>query len=138
MTVNAARTITDPAATAALDWLQAADDVFLACRGNHRFPKLVIRKGTLPRGITAARQRDGAYQIRETCPDCGTVRWYETAPDGWIDGAVRRYRYEWPDGYRMPAGAAEYVSTRDCQAELWRRTREVLDGQQRGNHLRPV
>ena len=114
----------------AMTWLHHVDDAFLACRGNHNFPKLRLTGGKLPDGIRADRQRDRSYQITETCPDCGVKRTYSTIPGGWLGyGETRHYTYVWPDGYRMPHGAATYIGISDCRAELWRRTVEVLDAE---------
>jgi hypothetical protein len=113
-------------AAAAREWLENADDAFLACRGNHNFPKIRLTNGALPGGVHAAPQADGGYQLTVTCPDCGTTDTFTTIPGGWIDGGPRRHSYDWPEGYRMPKGAASYVTARDCQAEVWRRVTEVL------------
>jgi hypothetical protein len=112
----------------ARDWLEHVDDAFLACRGNHNFPKMRLTGGKLPDGITARRQTDRSYQITEICPDCGVKRTYSTVPDGWL-GTKHHYVYDWPDGYRMPYGASAFISIADCRGELWRRIREQLDAE---------
>lgn len=118
----------DPdAAAAAQRWLDNAEDAWLACRGNHNFPKVRLVNGALPPGVRAERQADRSYEITETCPDCGAKRMHSTVPGGWLGGLVQHYDYDWPEGYRMPPGASEYVSIQDCKAEAWRRVEEVLE-----------
>jgi hypothetical protein len=113
-------------AAEAEQWLSAVDDEYLACRGNHRFPKLRLHNGKLPDGVTAQRLADRSYAITETCPDCGTTRTYSTIPDGWL-GPQHHYKYDWPDGYRVPKGAMSFITVGDMKGELWRRVREELD-----------
>lgn len=117
----------DAEARAAREWLLNADDAWLACRGNHNFPKMRLVDGGLPEGIRADRQPDRSYQITETCPDCGTKRIYSTVPGGFLGDLQPHYVYDWPDGYRQPKGASTYVTMRDCRNEVGRRVTEELD-----------
>jgi hypothetical protein len=106
------------------DWLHAADDDLLACRATgHAFPKIRARSGKLPRGISARRQHDGAFQIAQTCRDCGTRRWLTTLPGGELD-LPARYSYEYPIGYASPKGS--HVNRRLALAEVWRRALETV------------
>jgi|SRR5262245_1748568 len=118
---------TDSERLAALNWLANVESAFLACRGRHNFPKLLLTEGQLPPGIRAERQADRSYNITETCPDCGTRRTYSTVPDGWLGGLKIHYRYEWPDGYRVPPGAMTWITLDDMKAEQWTRVREALE-----------
>jgi hypothetical protein len=117
----------DDAAAKALEWLQSADSAFLACRGNHNFPKIMLVAGALPSGVDAKPQHDGGYQVTVTCPDCGTTDTFTTVPGGWLGGGPRRHHYDWPEGYRQPKGASQYVTNYDCHAEVWRRVTEVIE-----------
>ena len=107
-------------------WLHDTDDKILACRGQgHAFPKLRGARGGLPRGIQAARQHDGGYQITSTCRDCGVKRTLTTLPGGVLD-LPAKYTYEYPEGYAAPKGTANLTGRRECLRELWRRQLENL------------
>jgi hypothetical protein len=55
----------------ALEYLEGLDDEIIACLGDHHpWPKL-----SLGDGVDAEPQRDGAWQLKVTCPDCGRERW---------------------------------------------------------------
>jgi hypothetical protein len=99
------------------DWLDTAPPEFLLCRRNHRWPKLVARNGKLPSGVKAESLigRAGSFQIRQKCPDCGTFRVFTYLSGTDLFEASRKYHYEWPDGYKMPRGAYDYISDADCQ-----------------------
>ena len=122
--VNAPMTNPDAdEARAAEQWLHGAELAFLLCRGSHSFPKPRRGRGgdlVLPKGYRVRRERQGVYEVEETCPDCGTKRIYIT-DTGQLSGPrdARNYRYDWPDGYRQPKGAAQYISNADCRAEAW-------------------
>lgn len=124
-------------ARAAEQWLHGAELAFLLCRGSHNFPKPRVKAGqlVLPKGYTARRQREGVYEVEETCPDCGTKRSYETGT-GVIFGprgsGQKSYHYEWPKGYLQPKGAARHISNADCKAEAWRWIGTELDKQAGG------
>jgi hypothetical protein len=101
-------------------WLFAADDDVLGCRGQgHRFPK--IRRGRPVRGIEVVPQRAGVSQIRSTCPDCKTIRVENTLPGGEIPDP-HRYTYFYAEGYRPPKGVK--VPRRRSFDETMRRVRE--------------
>ena len=103
-------------------WLQHTDDKFLACRAQgHAFPKL--RKGKLPKGMSAVRQHDGAFELIAVCRDCGTERRLNTLPKGEL-GFPARYRYAYPEGYKSPKRSG--VTGRLALLELWRRTMEGM------------
>ncbi len=122
--VNAPMTNPDAdEARAAEQWLHGAELAFLLCRGSHSFPKPRRGRGgdlVLPRGYRVRRERQGVYEVEETCPDCGTQRTYINQT-GQLSGRrdSRNYRYDWPNGYRQPKGAAQYISNADCRAEAW-------------------
>jgi hypothetical protein len=113
-------------AAAAQAWLEQLDDLWLACRYNHAFPKIHARNGKLPRGVSARplAGRTGSFQMRQTCRDCGIVRVFTCTGD--IFGSGRNYSYEWPEGYQMPKGASAYVDIAAINAERNRRAREGL------------
>jgi hypothetical protein len=108
-------------AARAFAWLTAAGDAFLGCRGHHNFPRL--RPGKQRRGVSFSRNHDGSYQIRQACPDCGTVRVMTTLPGGELDPAAR-YSYDYPEGYRTPGLR---ITGRMALSELWRRAREAAE-----------
>ena len=98
------------------DWLETAPTAFLMCRRNHRWPKLVARNGKLPQGVRAEPlSRAGSFQMRQKCPDCGTFRVFTYQAGSDLFTASRKYHYEWPDGYRMPKGAYDYITDAMCQ-----------------------
>lgn len=109
-----------------LDWLNNAPSQYLMCRRNHRWPKLVARNGKLPRGIDAEplNGRTGSFQIRQKCPDCGTFRVFTYLSGTDLFEASRSYHYEWPDGYKMPKGAYDYITDAMCQQEAMQREDE--------------
>jgi hypothetical protein len=121
-------------ARAAEQWLQGADLAFLLCRGSHNFPKPKRGRGgelVLPKGYRARRERQGVYEVTETCTNCGTTRTYEEGSEVVFGSrgsrGGRRYHYDWPQGYRQPKGAAQYISNEDCRAEAWRWIGTELD-----------
>jgi hypothetical protein len=101
----------------ARDFLSRIPEDQLACRAQgHSWPKIRPDR-ELPRGTSAARQRDGAFQVRETCAVCGTVRTWTTLPGGAFNMDVQ-YRYEHPqDWVTREQDLAVYG--RDYKAELW-------------------
>jgi len=104
------------------DWLANCPTAFLLCRRNHRWPKLVAKNGKLPRGITAEpTTRAGSFQMRQKCSDCGTFRVFTYSAGTDLFTASRAYHYEWPDGYRMPKGAYDYLTDAECQQEAMNR-----------------
>ena len=103
------------------------DDRQLECMTQrHQWPVINLRNRALPKGISATRQHDGCYQIRETCPNCGKVRWYTTLPGGVFDVQVH-YRYEDPQNWTTKHDDIE-LTRRDYKAELFRRAAEQLTG----------
>ena len=107
-------------------WLEQLDDIWLACRYNHAFPKILPRNGRLPRGVDASPVpgRTGFYQISQTCRDCRIVRTYTCQGD--LFARNRSYSYDWPEGYKMPKGASAYITADDINAERTRRVLETL------------
>lgn len=110
--------------TAAREWLYNADDTFLLCRGDHRFPKLRFNE-PLAKGIDiVGPYRDGVYEIVQTCPDCGVKRKQLTKPRAAFD-MDGGYRYsDYPEGYRAPKGAK--ITPRQAKEEVWRRGKNVF------------
>jgi hypothetical protein len=111
-------------ARAAQEWLNNASTVFLLCRNNHNFPKLVPgRNGNLPSGITATPLlgRTGSFQVTQRCRDCGTRRRFTYLRGTDLFEASRHYSYEWPEGYRMPKGALSYISVAECKQAAYGR-----------------
>jgi len=97
--------------------MASADDDHLACRGQgHAFPKVRARGGRLTGAKAVRRQRDGAFQIEQVCPDCRTERTLTISPTGYLDRTTG-YAYRWPEGYRVPAGTGEMITRADCFAE---------------------
>ena len=123
-------------AQAAADWLHTAAIDHLLCRGDHAFPKIKPgRSGKLPKGVRATPMTGNASKGLQNgpIPDQPNLPrlWHHTAHSPVHQGAASlvtcrpSYRYEWPEGYRMPKGAAEYVSQRDCKDEAFR---QVIEG----------
>lgn len=82
----------------------------------HSWPK--IRPGkALPRGVDAVPDKMGAFQVRETCPVCHTVRTWTTLPGGAFDMDVQ-YRYEHPKDWVVKDSHVE-VTRRDIKADVW-------------------
>jgi hypothetical protein len=82
----------------------------------HSWPK--IRPGkALPKGVDAVPQRMGAFQVRETCPVCRTIRTWTTLPGGAFDMDVQ-YRYEHPQDWVTKHGDVD-VTRRDIKADVW-------------------
>lgn len=113
--------------------LRGLDDDWLTCKGDrHDFPKLRLKPGPLPDGVTARKERGGVYQLIYTCPDCGTRRVRDTLKGGIIDTSVR-YGYKHPKGYLAPKGAG--LTKSDYAAELAARAapyvREAAEAQAR-------
>lgn len=81
------------------------------CRGYyHPWPILVPGK-RVPRGFRATLQKDGCYQIVETCPQCGSKRTTTTLPGGASDpDAVRRIEH--PDDWVVMPRNLTYVPTK--------------------------
>lgn len=106
------------------DFLHNLDDKFLECRGDHHdWP--VLKLGTdLPRGVSAIRQRDGCYQLKMRCKNCGKVRSKLTLPKGVWDLDVGWAYPEVPKGFASPPGSG--VTRMDCVAELGRRLQEQI------------
>jgi hypothetical protein len=106
-----------------LEFLASIPDGQLMCRATHfhPFPSLDPRDEDLPIGISALPQKDGCWQMNETCPNCGKVRWYTTLPGGWFDLDVL-YQYKPPrDWVTLPADSPFTVTARDYKSELFRR-----------------
>lgn len=123
----------DDERAAAWNWLHNVSDEYLACHGQHAFPKLVVRNGKLPRGISAdpVPQRLGHHQIRQVCRDCGLPRYFVVERD--LFAPARHYTYGYDElpmrggvGYRMPKGATRWVTHEDISRERWRRAAEAL------------
>jgi hypothetical protein len=111
----------------ARDFLANLPDEQLGCMSQrHPWPLIDPRKRQLPNGISARPQHDGCYQIEETCPNCGKVRWYTTLPGGVFDVNVI-YRYRDPQGWVTKHDDVE-ATRRDYKAELFRRASEQLTG----------
>jgi hypothetical protein len=82
----------------------------------HSWPK--IRPGrALPKGVDAVPQKMGAFQVRETCPVCDTVRIWTTLPGGGFDLDVQ-YRYEHPRSWVTKESGVD-VTRRDIKADVW-------------------
>jgi hypothetical protein len=82
----------------------------------HSWPK--IRPGkALPKGVDAVPQKLGAFQVRETCPVCHTVRTWTTLPGGGFDMDVM-YRYEHPQDWVTKDSDVD-VTRRDIKADVW-------------------
>lgn len=82
----------------------------------HSWPK--IRPGKpLPKGVEAVPQRLGAFQVRETCPVCNSVRIWTTLPNGGFNLDVQ-YRYEHPEDWVIRDGSVD-VTRRDIRADVW-------------------
>lgn len=82
----------------------------------HSWPK--IRPGkSLPKGVDAVPQKMGAFQVRETCPVCHTVRTWTTLPGGAFDMDVS-YKYERPRDWVVRDGDVD-VTPRDIKADVW-------------------
>jgi hypothetical protein len=118
---------------AAWEWLHNVDDAYLACHGQHAFPKLIARNGRLPRGISAepVPQRVGHFQIKQKCRDCGLPRYFTVEGD--LFAPRRSYQYGYDElamkngvGYRMPKNATRYIKHEDIARERWRRAAEAL------------
>jgi len=111
--------------------LTEIDDEIVFCRargflGGHDWPKLTkrLKTGTLPRGFRPLLQRDGTVLMRETCANCGKVRWWETGPGGvWNPGAKRTYKNP-PNWKVVPADLG--LSSRDFDAEAYKRVQESI------------
>lgn len=70
------------------EYLAGLDDAIVACLGDHHpWPKLSLRSG-----VNAEPQRDGAWQLTVTCPDCGRERWKIMLSDGQWDSPRWEYR----------------------------------------------
>jgi|SRR5215469_3033959 len=109
----------------ARDWLHAADDDVLACRGagRHGFDKLRRnRPMTNTHTMPVLGSRNGVVMIVQTCPDCRMVeRTMVTAPRGSID-LPAKWRYRVDPRYRSPKGSG--VTGRMALAETVRRMDE--------------
>ncbi len=70
------------------EYLESLDDEIVACLGDHHpWPKLSLRSG-----VNAEPQRDGAWQLTVTCPDCGRERWKIMLSDGRWEPGGWQYR----------------------------------------------
>lgn len=85
----------------------------MLCRGNYH-PWPVLEPGKrVPRGYRATVQRDGCYQITETCPRCGSMRTSTTLPGGASDPDVQR-RIIHPDNWiTLPRNLKDRPTKRD-------------------------
>jgi hypothetical protein len=110
------------------DWLETAPTAFLMCRRNHRWPKLVARNGKLPRGVGAEPLgRAGSFEMTQKCPDCGTFRVFTYTAGDDLFTASRQYHYRWPDGYKMPKGAYDYITDAMCQQAAMNREDDAMN-----------
>lgn len=113
-----------------LAYVQNADDETLMCRQKHDLPPLTtLKNGELPKSLSARKQRDGSWQIKQYCRrSCGYYRIINTLPGGILKPADVKFesRYEDPRylgrGYRVPP--------RYCIAEMWRRMLEDLNARE--------
>lgn len=98
------------------------------CMGQgHDWPK--IRPGrALPKGVDAVPQRMGAFQVRETCSTCKTVRTWTTLPGGAFNLDIQ-YRYEHPKDWVVRHGEVD-VTRRDIRADTWDQFGRLLATQQ--------
>ena len=87
------------------------------CMGQgHSWPK--IRSGrALPKGVDAVPQKMGAFQVRETCQVCRSVRIWTTLPGGAFDMDIQ-YRYIHPDNW-VTQETGTGVTRRDIRADTW-------------------
>lgn len=85
----------------------------LVCRGNYH-PWPILQPGKkIPKGYRAALQRDGCYQITETCPSCGSTRTSTSLPGGASDSdAVRTIRHP-EDWVTLPKDLEDRPTKRD-------------------------
>jgi hypothetical protein len=120
-----------PDEISAEQWLHAADDDVLGCRGQgHNFPKIKRTRTGKIKGIDVVPQdRQGVSRIFATCPDCGTIRIEDTQPDGLLP-SPHRYHYIYPyygpgdpRNYRPPKGTK--VKRSMSFDETWRRVQEA-------------
>jgi hypothetical protein len=90
----------------AQDWLYAADEDVLGCRGQgHRFPKIRRTRSGSIRGVRVVPMVEGVNRMFSTCPDCGTVRIEDTLPGtGGMLPSPHRYHYIYPPKYRPQKG----------------------------------
>jgi hypothetical protein len=103
-------------------YLNGIDDDIVACKGGHHdWPH--IKPGKLPKGVQAVPQRDGCFQIRETCRSCRLVRIKTTLPGGYYDASAK-YVYTDSVGYYAPSGLG--VTRYEYAAELYRRLAESI------------
>jgi hypothetical protein len=105
--------------------LYGLSDETVACRGDHHdWP--VLRPGKLPRGVSAVPdRRDGSFQIKVRCRNCGRVRTKTTMPGGALDTSAR-WGYEGgPADFSLARTGVE-ATRADFTAELWRRLAETL------------
>lgn len=82
--------------------LSGIPDEQLVCMsfGRHDFPsdRISPRAKSLPRGISVQVQRDGAYQVTDTCTHCGKKRTWTSTPGSLFD-RDSKYAYDKPEGW---------------------------------------
>jgi hypothetical protein len=82
--------------------MASISDGQLICLSMHRhdFPSdtLSPRDTKLPKGMEARLERQGSYQITDTCRRCGKKRTFDT-PTGDLFGQRAGYKYERPDDH---------------------------------------
>lgn len=105
-------------------YIESIPDPQLECMSqHHQWPLIKLGRKKFPKGISAVPQQDGCFQIRETCTNCGKVRWFTTVKGGFFDtSAIVVYRYDDPDGWvKRPRNEILDVTRRDLTAELFSR-----------------
>lgn len=106
------------------EYLHGLDDKLLACRGDHHvWPQMKVGR-VLPRGMSAVRQRDGCFQLRQRCSNCGMVRTKMTLPGGRWDLDAGWVYTDKPRGYAAPKGSE--ITRLDAVAELGRRIQDAI------------
>jgi hypothetical protein len=100
------------------NYLARLDDDQAVCMSQgHGWPKIKPGK-PLPRGINVVPEKNGQFQVRETCPSCGTVRTWTTLPGGQFDMDIQ-YRYEHPKQWTTQEKGTG-VTRRDIKASVWK------------------
>jgi len=97
-------------------YLASMDDDQAVCMSQgHSWPKIRPNK-PLPKGIEAIPEKNGQFQVRETCSSCKTVRVWTTLPGGAFDMDIT-YKYIRPEHWVVRHG--EDVTPRDIRAHVW-------------------
>jgi hypothetical protein len=119
------------------DFVTKADDIVIGCRAkSHRFNKIDfsrLRDGKQTRGVrieavvSDSRERQGAYQLIETCLDCGAERTETTLAGGYLADSTRYdYNYSRAAGGNYLAPKGSRIPRRDYRQEYIRRAVEAL------------